>query len=100
MKRNLSAYSHIIFYYNKRIHRKYKALLVKPMKLICRIGFTSKSIYLGVSEWCDLWWMKLNVSKTKTMIVSRSRIMHPQSPSLTIGGPVLKESDAEGVTTH
>ena len=24
-----------------------------------------------VSEWCDLWGMKLNASKTKTMIVSR-----------------------------
>ena len=37
--------------------------------------------------------MKLNGSKTKTMIVSRSRTMHPQSPALTIGGTVLKESD-------
>ena len=46
-----------------------------------------------VSEWCDLWGMKLNVSKTKTMIVSRSRSMHPQSPPLTIGGTVLKESN-------
>ena len=27
------------------------------------------------------------------MIVSRSRTMHPQSPPLTIGGTVLKESD-------
>ena len=35
----------------------------------------------------------MNVSKTKTMIVSRSRTMHPQSPPLTIGGTVLKESD-------
>ena len=33
-----------------------------------------------VSEWCHLWGMKLNVSKSKTMIVSRSRTMHPQSP--------------------
>ena len=33
-----------------------------------------------VSEWCDLWGMKLNASKTKTMIVSRSRTMHAQSP--------------------
>ena len=32
--------------------------------------------------------MKLNESKNKTIIVSRSRSMHPQ-----IGGPVLKESD-------
>ena len=46
-----------------------------------------------VSEWCDLWGMKLNASKTKTMIVSRSLTMHPQSPPLTIGGTVLKESD-------
>ena len=48
---------------------------------------------MKVNEWCDLWGMKLNASKTKTMIVSRSRTMHPQSPTLTIGGTVLKESD-------
>ena len=46
-----------------------------------------------VSEWCDLWRMKLNASNNTTMIVSRSRTMHPQSPPLTIGGTVLKESD-------
>ena len=33
-----------------------------------------------VSECCDLWGMKLNASKTKTMIVSRSRTMHHPSP--------------------
>ena len=33
-----------------------------------------------VSEWCDLWGMKLNACKTKTMIVSRYRTMRPQSP--------------------
>ena len=37
--------------------------------------------------------MKLNASKTKTMIVCRSHTMHPESPPLTIGGTVLKESD-------
>ena len=46
-----------------------------------------------VSEWCDLWGIKFNVSKTKTMIVSRSGTIHPQSPALTIDGTVLKESD-------
>ena len=35
----------------------------------------------------------MNASKAKTMIVSRSRTMHPESPLLTIGGTVLKESD-------
>ena len=53
--------------------------------LICDLG--------RVSEWCDLWGMKLNANKTKTMIVSRSCTMHPQSPLLTIGRTVLKESD-------
>ena len=46
-----------------------------------------------VSEWCDLWGMKLNASKTKTMIVLRSPTMHPQLPPLTIGGTILRESD-------
>ena len=35
-----------------------------------------------VSKWSDLWGMKLNASKTKTMIVSRSRTVHPQSPPI------------------
>ena len=46
-----------------------------------------------VSEWCNLCGIKLNVSKTKTMTVSRSCTMHPQSPALIIGGTVLKESN-------
>ena len=50
--------------------------------LICDLG--------RVSEWCDLWGMKSNASKTKTMIVSRSHTMHPQSPPLTIGGTVRR----------
>ena len=47
----------------------------------------------NVSKWCDLWGMKLNASKTKTMIVSKSRTMHRQLPPLIIGGTVLNESD-------
>ena len=45
-----------------------------------------------VCDWCDLFRMKLNASKIKTMIVSRTRTIHLQSPALTIGGAVLKES--------
>ena len=47
--------------------------------------------------------MKLNASKTKTMIVSRSNTMHPQLPALTIAGTVLNESEdlvILGVTFH
>ena len=36
--------------------------------------------------------MKLNESKTKTMIVCRSRTVHPQLTRLTMGGTVLNES--------
>ena len=46
-----------------------------------------------VSEWDDLWRMKFNTSKTKTMVVSRSRTIHPQFAPSTISGTVLKESD-------
>ena len=46
-----------------------------------------------VSELDDICWVKLNASKTKTMIVCRSRTIHHLSPNLTIGDPVLKECD-------
>ena len=36
-----------------------------------------------VSVWCNLWGMKLKASKTKTMIVSRSRTVHPLLTPLT-----------------
>ena len=47
--------------------------------LICDLG--------RVSELCELWGMKFNesTSKTKIMIVSFCRTIHPQSPPLTIG---------------
>ena len=32
-----------------------------------------------VNAWRDLWGVKLNASKTKAMIVFRSRTLHPQS---------------------
>ena len=46
-----------------------------------------------VSKWYEIWGMKLIASKTKTMIVSGSHTMYRQSPPLTIGRAVLKESD-------
>ena len=45
-----------------------------------------------ISVWCNLWGMKLNASKTKTMIVSRSCTVHPQLTPLTLDGTVLEES--------
>ena len=48
---------------------------------------------MTVSEWYDLFGMKLNASKIKSIIVFRSRTMHPLLPSITIGGTVMKEPD-------
>ena len=49
-----------------------------------------------VSMWWDLWGMKLNAGKTKTMIVCKSRTVYPQLTPLALDGTVLKES-AENV---
>ena len=43
---------------------------------------------MKVSEWCDLWGKEFNAGKTKTMIVSKSSTMYPQSTALTIGAGV------------
>ena len=45
-----------------------------------------------ISVLCNLWGMKLNASKTKTMIVPSSRRVYPQLTPLTLDGTVLKES--------
>ena len=45
-----------------------------------------------VSVWCYLWGMKLYASKTKNMIVPRSRTVHPLLTPLTLDGTVLNES--------
>ena len=45
-----------------------------------------------VSVWCNLWGMKLNASKTKVMIVSRSRTVHPQLTPFILDGTVLEKS--------
>ena len=46
----------------------------------------------GVSVRCTLWRMKLNASKTKTVIVSTSCTVHPLLTPLTLDGTALKES--------
>ena len=42
--------------------------------------------------WCDLFGMRINVSKTRTMIVYRSSPIHPQPTPLTLDGTVPMES--------
>ena len=54
--------------------------------------FLNRDLNKVVSMWCDMWGMELNVGKRKTMIVSRSRTIHPKSTPSTLDGTVLKES--------
>ena len=46
-----------------------------------------------IREWCSRWGMKLNASKTKTLLVSRSRTEQPLHPPLSVGNTLLAESD-------
>ena len=68
------------------------AVVPSPGARVTVAEFLNRDL-VSVNAWCDLCGMKLNASKTKTMIVSRSRTMHPQSLLLTIDGTVLKKSD-------
>ena len=75
-----------------------KAVVPSPGVRVPVAESLSRDLFKG-SEWCYLWGMTLNA--TKTMLVSRSRTMHPLSPALSIGRTVLKESDClviQGVT--
>ena len=56
------------------------------------VAESSNRIFNRVSKWCDICGMKFNASKTKTMIVSRSRT-NPKSTRLTLDGNVLNKSD-------
>ena len=49
-----------------------------------------------VSVWCDLLGMKLNASKSKTIIVSRSCTVHRQLTPLTLDGTVLNKCHIGG----
>ena len=47
-----------------------------------------------ITDWCERWMMKLNPTKTKTLIVSRSRTPDPPHIDLELGGVVLPVSDS------
>ena len=47
-----------------------------------------------ISTWCNLWGMRLNPNKTRSMIVSRSRTVFPPRPDLLIGSTSLNSCDS------
>ena len=52
-------------------------LIVRSSGVTATVAESLSSDLVKVSVWCDLWGMNLNVSKTNTMIVFRSRSIHP-----------------------
>ena len=65
---------------------------------------TSPAMRLGIADsltedlnkiqaWCLQWGMKLNPSKSKEMIVSRSRTRFPEHPNLSINGALVNQVD-------
>ena len=67
------------------------AVVPSPAERIAVSEFMNRDLN-RVSVWCNLWGMKLNASKTKTMIVSRSFTVHPLLTTLTLDGTVPMES--------
>ena len=53
------------------------AVVPSPGERVAVSDTMNRDLY-RVSVWCNLWGMKLNASKTKTMIVQSSRTVHPQ----------------------
>ena len=67
------------------------AVVPSPGEMVA-VSVSMNSDLNRVSEWCNLWGMKLNASKTKTLIVSRSCTGNPLLTPLTLDGTALKES--------
>ena len=42
-----------------------------------------------ISSWCEQWGMKLNPSKSHSMIISRSRVALPEHPDIVVGSDVV-----------
>ena len=60
--------------------------------LVAVVSSPGERVAVSESMNSDLWGMKLNASKTKTIIVSRSCTVHRQLTPLNLDGIVLKES--------
>ena len=43
-----------------------------------------------ISSWCDLWGMRLNAEKTKSMVVSRSRTAFPVHQDITLNNTIIE----------
>ena len=42
-----------------------------------------------IKSWCDLWGMRLNPSKSRSLVISRSRTLFPSHPDLVVDGDII-----------
>ena len=57
------------------------------------VGLRLNDDLSNVKAWCERWDMKLNPAKSKSLLVSRSRTVLPEHPTLEVDGVVVKEDD-------
>ena len=43
-----------------------------------------------ISDWCSMWGMLVNPSKTRGMLISQSRTVEPLFPDLVVDGTVVE----------
>ena len=47
-----------------------------------------------IASWCQLWGMRLNAKKTKSIIFGRSRTLNPPHPGLVVTDNVIEDVDS------
>ena len=59
-----------------------------------RLALKLKSDLQFIKEWCRLWGMELNPSKTKSIIFSRSRTDVPEHPNIMLENTIIENVEA------
>ena len=77
-----------------RLHQNELVDYADDSTLLCRIPHprdrSSRNDLAVISDWCSRWSMLVNPSKTRGMLISRSRTVEPLFPDLLIDGSVVE----------
>ena len=64
------------------------ATVPRPSDRISVVSSLNRDL-IRIGEWCSAWGMLVNPSKTKAMVISRSRTIAPPYPDLVLNGTVI-----------
>ena len=56
-----------------------------PSVRVAVVGTLNRDLE-SIADWCDRWGMEVNPSKTKALVISRSRTKYPEFPGLYLNG--------------